>query len=373
MRSPSDTDERAGLPSASAWPRYEACPGSWAMEQKAREVGQLACGPNQWTLRGERIHAWLAGEPVELSEEERVSAELLLGRATEQRVRIFGEGTPVTHLNEKRLWLRLNGRLVASGRFDRVLYTDTLALVQDFKTGFSEPTAASQSAQMRVLAVLVGLSLPKITEVVVQIISGPFGVSEARYSVGDLTQLYRQIEATLTALQAPDAPLVPSPELCRKCPAQLVCPALKALVVPTRRALASPLPDGGNAAKLLDEIAIFEAHFEEVKAFYSNKLATDPDYKIPGYALVPGAARREITDWPALRERLARFVEPEQLDGPKALGELERALGRALGLGPVQAKERFNAIAGECIAKKEPAPSLKRISGSPKFKHLEAA
>jgi hypothetical protein len=374
MRSPSDTDERAGLPSASAWPRYEACPGSWTMEQKAREVGQLACGPNQWTLRGERIHAWLAGEPVELSEEERSSAELLLGRATEQRVRIFGEDTEVTHLNEKRLWLRLNGRLVASGRFDRVLYTGTLALVQDFKTGWAEPTAASQSAQMRVLAVLVGLSLPKITEVVVQIISGPFGISEARYSIGDLIELYRQIEATLAALEAPDAPLVPSPELCRKCPAQLVCPALKALVAPTSRALASPLPDGGpQAAKLLDEIAIFESHFEEVKAFYSNKLATDPDYKIPGYALVPGSARREITDWPALRQRLTEWLEPEQLDGPKPIGELERALGRVLGLSGLSAKERFNQIALDCVGKKEPAPSLKRVSGQTKFKALEAA
>jgi hypothetical protein len=344
------------------------------MEQKAREAGQLACGPNQWTARGERIHAWLAGEPVELSEEERLSAELLLGRATEQRVRIFGEGTEVTHLNEKRLWLRLNGRLVASGRFDRVLYTETLALVQDFKTGFSEPTAAAQSAQMRFLAVLVGLNLPKVTEIVVQIISGPYGVSEARYSVAELVELYRQIEATLASLAAPDAPLRPEPSICRKCPANLICPAIKALVRPTIRTLESPLPDGAAAAKLLDEIAIFEHHFAEVKAFYSNKLAGDPAYKIPGYALLPGPGRREITDWPALRERLiASGLKAEQLDGPRSITELERAVGRCVELGGLSARDRFNQIAEGCVGKKEPAPSLKRISGTPKFKELEAA
>jgi hypothetical protein len=365
--------ERKGLPSASAWPRYEACPGSWQLEVKAHELGQVACTPNQWTERGERIHAWLADEPVGLSEEELITAELLLGRATEQRRRIFGDAE-VAELKEKRLWLRLNGRLVASGRFDRVLYTQTLALVQDFKTGFSEPTAASQSAQMRFLAVLVALNLPTITEVVVQIISGPFGVSEARYEIAQLMELYRGIEATLALVEAPDAPLCPAPELCRKCPANLICPAIKGMVTQTARALASPLPDGERAAKLLDEIAIFERHFEEVKAFYSNKLATDPDCKIPGYALVPGPARREITDWPALRERLiAGGLKAEQLDGPRSITELERAVGRSCQLGGLSARERFNQIAEGCIGRKEPAPSLKRISGTPKFKVLEAA
>jgi hypothetical protein len=309
---------------------------------------------------------------VELCDEERTTAELLLGRATEQRRRIFGD-TEVSELKEKRLWLRLNGRLVASGRFDRVLYTETLALVQDFKTGFSEPTEASQSAQMRFLAVLVALNLRKVTEVVVQIISGPFGISEARYSVNDLVDLYRQIEATLASLEAPDAPLCPEPSICRKCPANLICPALKALVRPMVRTLESPLPDGAQAAKLLDEIAIFEKHFEEVKAFYSNKLS-DPAYKIPGYALVPGAGRREITDWPTLRERLiASGLNSEQLDGPRSITELERAVGRCLQLGGLSAKDRFNQIAEGCVGKKEPAPSLKRISGTPKLKELQAA
>jgi len=99
------SDERRGLPSASSWQRYEQCPGSWRLEQKAKELDQLACGPTQWTERGTRIHAWLAGEPVELSDEERESAEFLKERAEGQIKRIFGD-QPVTRLVEKRLWLK---------------------------------------------------------------------------------------------------------------------------------------------------------------------------------------------------------------------------------------------------------------------------
>jgi hypothetical protein len=75
-----------------------------------------------------------------------------------------------------------------------------------------------------------------------------------------------------------------------------------------------------------------------------------------------------------LRERLvASGLAPEQLDGPRSITELERAVGRSLQLGGLSAKDRFNQIAEGCVGKKEPAPSLKRISGAPKFKELEAA
>jgi len=344
------------------------------MEQKATQLGQVAHLAGPAAQRGTRIHAWLAGAPVELSPEELLSAEFLAERAAEQRHRIFGD-TSVTELKEKRLWLKVKGELAASGRFDRVLYTPRLALVQDYKTGFSEPTEAQQSGQMRLLAVLVAINLPTITEVVVQVISGPYGVTEARYSVAELVELFRSVEATLVAIQAPDAPLSPRPELCARCPANLICPALKALVPVTAKALASPLPDGARAAKLLDEIAIFEGHFAEVKRFYSARLAADSGYKIPGYALVPGTAKREITDWAKAQQILSEHLTGEQLAGASQfrITELERLLGKKLHLSGSALKERFNQVLAEVITKKEPAPSLKRVNGQIKLERLEAA
>lgn len=98
-------DERQGQPSASSFARYEACPGSFALEQEARRLNQLAHQGGKDADRGTRIHAWLAGEPIELNDEERTTAENLKARADEQVRRIF-EDQPFHELMEKRIWLK---------------------------------------------------------------------------------------------------------------------------------------------------------------------------------------------------------------------------------------------------------------------------
>ena len=263
--------------------------------------------------------------------------------------------------------------LNCSGRFDLVVYTADTALCIDYKTGYTEPIEAQQSAQMRVLAVLVGLNLPTIKEVIVQIVSGPFGVSEARYSVADLVELYKAMEATLEYLKDPDAPLSPAPELCRKCPAKLVCPAIKALVVPVSRHIVGPLPEGERAAKLLDEITVLEGHFSEIRKYYSQKLAEGG--RVPGYSLVAGPARREISDWKGAKERLAKWLEPADIDSAASpsITILERTLGKRLGLKGLPLKSKLAEILGELLEFKQPGASLKRTSGEAKFNELEAA
>ena len=139
-----------------------------------------------------------------------------------------------------------------------VTYTPELALVQDYKCGFSEPDPAEDNAQLRVLAVLIALNLPTVKEVVVQIVSGPYGVTEARYGLAELSAAYGEIVETLKAINAPDAPFSPSPEACHYCGAKLICQALKDTVVgPLAKLQMSALPEGGNrAAKLLEEVEI---------------------------------------------------------------------------------------------------------------------
>ena len=100
-----DSDRR-GLPSASSWNRYERCAGSWALEQEAKRLGQEAHKSSAAAARGTQIHAYLAGEKVELSEADQKTADFLKERAEEQVHRIFGD-QPVNVLKEKRLWLKL--------------------------------------------------------------------------------------------------------------------------------------------------------------------------------------------------------------------------------------------------------------------------
>src|SRR6516164_6388759 len=123
-----------------------------------------------------------------------------------------------------------------SGQVDRLYYNETTALVIDLKTGWSEPDPAQQNAQLKVLAVLVALHLPKtIRTVIVQIVSGPYGITEARYGLAELAQAYDDIRTTLAKINAPDAPLIPGPDQCRYCPAINICQAARDLIKPLTR------------------------------------------------------------------------------------------------------------------------------------------
>lgn len=369
-------DERLGLPSASNWRRLELCPGSYKLGLKAKELDQEAHKGGEAAERGTRIHAWLAGEPdIKLNASELETAEFLLERASGERQRIFGE-TDVSELKEERIWLTINGQQLMSARFDRVLYTPKLALIQDFKTGWSEPEPADQNAQLKVQSVLVALNLPTATEVIAQIISGPFGVTEVRYSMAELMVAYNEIIETLKAIKEPDAPLHPSHEACRYCPAALICPAVKDLVGPMIKTRASALPEAGErAAKLLDEVALLRTYLDSIEEFYESRLLADPAYDLPGYALVPGTVRREVTDWDTARARLAEYLDTEELNGAASyrLGELERALGKKLSLKGQAIKERMNQILNGLLEEKQNKPSLKRVKGEPKLKELKAA
>jgi Protein of unknown function (DUF2800) len=372
-------DERLGLPSASSWRRYELCAGSWQLEAEARQLGQAAHETSPAAQRGSLIHAYLAGAvdedgtEIKLDDSEQQTADFLQVRATEQVHRIFGD-EPTLELAEKRLWLTVNGRKAASGRFDRVVYTPTVALVQDFKTGWSEPDPAEQNVQMKMLAVLVALHMPSmLREVVVQIISGPFGVSEARYDLAALANAYNEILSTLRAIQDPLAPLSPSPEACRFCSAINICQAVKNLIVPVAKTQVSALPDGARGAKLLDEVELLQEHLDSIREHYAQRLTADPAYDLPGYAMVPGNIRREVVDWEAARQRLGEWLELDEINGAAnyRLGDLEKALGRKLGLKGKPLKERMGEILRGLIEEKSNAASLKRVSCKPKLVSIE--
>lgn len=368
-------DERMGLPSASQWRRLELCPGSWQLGQEARKLGQLAHETSRYAERGTLIHQWLAGIPDEdgkeivLSDSESQTAGFLVERACGERLRIFAD-EQVQQLDEKRLWLTLNGKKALSGRFDRVIYTPTVALLQDFKTGFSEPDPAEQNAQLKVLAVLVALHLPTVREVICQIVSGPYGVSEARYDRPALKDAWDGIVATLRAMHEPSAPLTPGVEQCKWCPAKLICSAVKNQIYdPITKLAFSDLPEGGErAAKLLDEVTILAGLLEQIEEFYKAKF-NDPTYTIPGYAMVPGVVRREVSDWDVARSRLAEYLDVTVIKGAAnyRLMDLEKALGKVLKLKGVQLKDRMNQILDGLIIEKQNASSLKRVSGKPRL------
>jgi Protein of unknown function (DUF2800) len=367
-------DERLGLPSASAWHRYELCAGSYQLEGEAKQLGQLAHETSPAAERGALIHAYLAGvvdedgTEIKLDDSEQQTADFLQERAQSQISRIFGD-EPTQQLDEKRLWLTVNGQRLASGQFDRCVYTPTVALVQDFKTGWSEPDPAEQNSQMKMLAVLVALHMPStLREVVVQIISGPFGVSEDRYDLAALAKAYNEILSTLRAIQDPLAPLSPSPEACRYCPALNICQAVQDKRPALLKIQWTALPDCNEAAaELLSTVEVLAKHLEAIRAYYQTRMEENPNYQIPGWGLVPGAVRREVTDWEAARRRLGEWLDLSEIEAASnyRLGDLERALGKKLNLRGKPLKERMGEILQGLIEEKPNAASLKRVKGQP--------
>jgi Protein of unknown function (DUF2800) len=365
-------DEREGLPTASPWRRYELCAGSYQLTQQAIALGQEACKKSEAADSGDRIHTWLEAKQVELGPSEMQTAQFLKERADDQVVRIFGDAKTMIKY-EQRYWLELDGKKALSGKMDRVIYTPKLALIQDYKTGFSEPDPAEQNAQLKVLAMLFAINHISTQEVVVQIISGPYGVTEARYNIAALSAAYEEIVKTLTAINSPNAAFNPSPEACRYCGAKLICQAVKDTIAPVAREQYSALPvEPERAARLLDEVAVIKGHVAEIEAFYFQKLSEDSAFQIPGYALVPGAVRREVFDWFTARDRLEAYLDKEDLMAAETyrLGDLEKALARKLKLKAKDAKTKMNEILAGLIEEKQNVSSLKRVRGESKVAEL---
>jgi hypothetical protein len=252
-----------------------------------------------------------------------------------------------------------------SGQFDRCFYTPELVLVQDFKTSHIEPERAEASSQLKVLAVLAAIHLPTVKEVIPQIISPYFGVTEARYDLGRLTEAYNEIMETLRKIYDERAPLVPGVIQCRFCPAILICQAVKDVIAPIAALQVSALPtDGERAARLLDEVELLEKHLEEIKMYYKGRAIQDPNLQIPGYGMVPGAQVREISDWDKAREILRKYVSDRDLEGVPTLTQLQAALKKSLKLpSPKAAAEKLNLLLEGVMTLKQNASSFRRISG----------
>jgi hypothetical protein len=372
------SDKRKGLPSASAWARYEACGGSYQLEREAIRLGQAAHAPTRDSVTGDRVHGFLGGVPDEdgkeivLTDTEQAAADTLQDLATSQIERIFGDST-YGKLTEKRLWLTIKGQLVLSGQFDLCAYRDELALIQDFKTGHQEPSSAEINSQLKVLCVLTALALPNVREVIGQIISPFYGVTEVRYDLSALSVAYNEILQTLEKIHDPHAELTPGAIQCRRCPGILVCSAVKNTIKPLVRQQVSELPDDPDrAGRLLDEVTILEDHLSEIRSYYKGRLSLDPTYKITGYAMVPGNTRREVSDWDQAWSRLEPYIAEGEIKPSYTLGEVEAQLGRALKLKPKQVREKLNLILGELIVEKQNAASLKRVNDKAKIVTLAA-
>jgi hypothetical protein len=254
-----------------------------------------------------------------------------------------------------------------SARFDRSVFSKEISLTQDFKTGYSEPDPVRLNAQMRVIAMLVALNLiraghNKIKRFIVQIISMHYGVMEAEFSWAELAGLYDSTLATLASLESATAALQPSPEVCDKCPAILVCPAVQRLVVRANPIDTTP----AELARNLDKVAMIKEYCEQFEEFCKKGLlAEPPKFAIPGYEMAPGAETRKFTDIETAKSRMCE-LDPSVSD---ALNKLKthtppnylKVYATFYNRDPKDCKEAFDKLMNGQIVTTQNKSSLKRV------------
>jgi hypothetical protein len=286
--------------------RIFQCPGSWNLEQ------QVPVNEDDSSLEaqsGVRIHAALAGEIEKtiLTAEEREIYDTCISLTSEVLPgKIYGSKYSV----ERRLFWKLRGETILSGRFDALWEGSEKDTIIDYKTGRGDVPPANQNWQMRGLAVLrdINYNLDDDKTVEVAIIQ-PLGtpqVTRCLYTQDDLLTAHGEIWRLLTTAYDKDAPRRPSESACKYCRAKAICPEAQGIVTSLAR-----VEDGEDKLSLIsaeDLGELLEACFiapkiiDAIKA--EAKLRIEAGEKF-GWHLKPGVERETITDVLTVYTRLS--------------------------------------------------------------------
>lgn len=368
----SSADERRGLPSASSFQRYATCAASIALETQLREAGQLPEDHGSDDAgAGTRIHAHLAalatGQPfTPASADENETALSLWERAQYWIQRVFGSDlSDVEMIVEKRHWLQdLHGNDVASGQFDLMLHDGVRGLVIDYKTLFGHHAPAPENRQLRFGAVILreAYGVKEITVVLLQRMRPDSHAVMGEY---DLENALEEIDQVLARRQQdPFALGFTRSEECKFCACRLACPRLHWDVAQLQ---ASPL---GILAQATDsQISEFGHRLKSLehlqRAWVSEaEFRIEHGRELPGWAMLSGKPRREVSNVKELANRLiARGVPVGDVLSEMSLpvGAAERLFKSTTAEKGKKVREAFDLLADGTISLSTPEPSLKQI------------
>lgn len=210
---------------ASSIYRYALCPGSLRLEKEANvhAIPEAAIAES-----GTAIHAALAGEPIrELTDDEEYVRECC---ADAEATLVMEQGEPTEVLIEEEITLPTKFGEI-SGHPDKgyIFEEQGLGIVIDYKTGYIEVPDASRNLQLRVYALMLKKARPHLQEIECAILQPRTSGTTVlvTYSKQGLADAWAELGVILSRAHAADAPLVPSPEACKYCPAQTICPAAR--------------------------------------------------------------------------------------------------------------------------------------------------
>lgn len=368
-------DPRKNLPSASGLERLKKCRGSRLLEKELTnyEESEIA---NAGTL----IHNCLAGiaNPDMLDEQGRFAYEVCIESEDVIKNQTYNYSQEVISRlkisGEERLWLYdENGVPILSGAFDK-LYIDPVtnsALVVDYKTGYKAQTDPAKNIQLRAYAVLVWQTygIETVTVALIQPNCKPL-YAKCQYTLPDLKLALKEIRHILLTAQNPLAIRTPGEKQCEYCRAKGVCKELAdfakntlenfnrvtniILVSSEEMDKREEMLDGQSLAECLDMGAFIKKWNDALKA--EGELRLKAMREVPGYAMLPGKDRREITDNYEFYETFKQWgmaienkISPKEIleTASFSLGAIESIINRPIvdpsselyGKKPFKAKE----------------------------------
>jgi len=363
------SDERSGLPSASAASRYAACLGSYDLERQVAEVestGDAAIG--------NRIHAALALEPVtNLTTDE----TWIIDRCREQELELvkqtFGDIEP-NCFREKRIWsLEIDGTRLWSGKPDVVYVSDSCGLIIDYKSGRGAVENAAENLQLRCLVALLdeswGFTFERISVAIIQPLAGPPSV--AIYESQDIRSAIAESADLMEQIKKLGQPRTPSESACRYCKGKPYCSEARELAVapPLSNVPVGTTPDAIAAtltnqmlAAFLDRAAQAEAVIEACRSEARRRLSEGDS--IEGWTLKEGAVRETIKDTETV---YLRFIEGggtyEDIMPAITLNKtkLKDALKTATETKGKELEAKLDQLLAGCTESKAGQPTLTRI------------
>jgi len=345
------TDERKGLPSASAAHRYFACPGSWMLEN------QFPDGPaSSDATMGNRIHAALAGDYVaDITQEEKYIIERCEDQAHDLVIATFGNYFSTMEVfTEERFWATdpITGEDLWSGKPDVVYVHGADALIIDYKTGRGSVEDASKT----------------ITVAIVQPLAG--APSVCKYEFDDIEAAMAEALDLMAKIKTQGQRRVPSDNSCRYCKGKSHCPEARelALALPIKNAPEKITPDAiaatlttATLVEFLNRTAQAEAVIEACKEEAKKRLA-DGD-TLPGWILKDGAVRETITNTELVASRFMDFATYDQLLPAITINKtkLKDAVKTSTGKKGKELDEILNQLFANATETKQSQPMLVKI------------
>jgi CRISPR/Cas system-associated exonuclease Cas4 (RecB family) len=254
-----------------------------------------------------------------------------------------------------------------SGQIDRIDFFGDTAVITDYKTGRTPQSNAAENFQLRAYAVLVKRAFPELKTILAAIIQ-PLAKQRVivEYSEADLAAAELEIVGIVSASLRHDAPRNPSPDACKWCNAKNICPerlnagktATNQIQVVSSSVVATLSND--ELADLDDKASIVEDFIESVRKEIKARLASGQ--VIAGRRLGKGRTTRNVTDTAAALSALADVLPHDVLlDCAKlSVTSLEKALAKARGIKPTDAKPALEEALGWLIETTEGSPSIIR-------------